>query len=78
MLSWAHLDKDANGNTARHLPIFYIHLLFLFPANQACNSERSFQEPRVGVSNRKMAIHVRAQFYVDKELVQNLHSKTIS
>lgn len=39
--------------------------------DNACNKARSYQAPRFGVPDQKVAAHVGAQFYVDKELMAN-------
>ncbi len=49
--------------------LYCTSILMHLSGGEACESERSYQEPRIGVSNQKMALHVRVHFYVDKELM---------
>ena len=50
----------------------YTSLSFLFfPGNVACETDRSYQVPRFGITDKKVSLHVGVHYYVDKELMAN-------
>ena len=39
----------------------------------ACEDDRTFTTPRIGVPDQKIALHVNVHFYTDKELMVNIN-----